>query len=177
MNPPDLCTRSMLNLIRTVPAEQMKPTPPRLIVVTSNGLDRTGHAALPLVYKPMYSFLLKGPHADKIGLERVTEHASGRVWLVDAEQVGEQILPVGWAAGAGERGRFQDVLVVRPALLTDGPCRADAAKEVGKQAYRAEELVLKKAYNVSRRDVAHFIAEQALKDWDRWNGKCVCIAY
>ena len=32
-------------------------------------------------------------------------------------------------------------------------------------------------YTISRRDVAHFISEHVLAEWDRWEGKRVSLSY
>jgi hypothetical protein len=59
-----------------------------------------------------------------------------------------------------------DLVVVRPALLTDG---AETAM------YRAAERL--SCYSISRRDVGHFIATQALGQEDAWRGKAVVVGY
>lgn len=58
------------------------------------------------------------------------------------------------------------MLIVQPApaLSADGECKAD---ESGQAAYRAEERELESAWTVSRRDIAYFVVEDALADWEK----------
>ena len=174
LNPPDVCTHSLINLLKTCPEEQLSD-PPRLVIVSSNGIGSQGHAELPFVLKPFYSVVLRNPHADKLGLEHVAAHAAGRNFGLNEKDVPDKkILEPGWEASSGvPQGVFGSTLIVRPALLTDGECKADTA---GEGAYRVDEK-LPKAYNISRKDVAHFIAERALQDWNKWEGKSVTITY
>ena len=73
----------------------------------------------------------------------------------------------------GEPGYLKEVLILRPALYTDGECRAESA---GKKSYRAKDEEIS-GYTISRKDVAHFIVEDGLKNWDTWRGKCVRLMY
>lgn len=167
IDPPDLCTRAMLNVLATMPRTGPQP---KLILISSTGLSKASHAQLPLPLKLMYGYLLRVPHADKLGMERAVAHVAGWTW--EDEEPKPEIMPEGWSARLPEVGFATEVLVVRPALLTDGKCKAD---EGGK--YRAEEREVPSGYSVSRRDVAHFIVESGLKDWAKWKGKCVRMAY
>lgn len=86
----------------------------------------------------------------------------------------EDVLTLGWEECAEKaKGVYSRIVVVRPALLTHGECKADAG---GGDAYRIGEGQISSAYSISRRDTAHFICEKALKNWDKWEGKCLCIA-
>ena len=76
------------------------------------------------------------------------------------------------------------VVVVRPAFLTDGECVAESlsGKKVkqGKGGYKFgtdEELTKHNGYVVSRKDVAHFIVEEAIERWERFEGKAVNVCY
>lgn len=64
------------------------------------------------------------------------------------------------------------MVIVRPALLTDGECKE-------KYRIKAEgDLAVKGGYTVSRKDVAHFIAEKLVgEEWDALEGKGVNVAY
>ena len=91
------------------------------------------------------------------------------------------ILGSGWKDSLPEPGSMKDVVVIRPALLVDGECKADKVKagkgkEAGKEPYRVKEGDIG-GWTVSRKDVAHFVVEGALGDWQKWGGKCVSIAY
>lgn len=152
----------MLNVLRTFPSTPQT----KLVLISSTGLSESSHAALPLLMKPMYGYLLRGPHADKLGMERVVSHAAGWNWT--DEEVSSEILPAQWGAGGPAAGSLKEVLVVRPAFLTDGEAT---------EKYRAEDKDMPGAYTIRRRDVAHFIVEDGLKNWEKWGGKCVRIAY
>jgi hypothetical protein len=140
-------------LLSVIQSSTTPTTRPKLVVITSNGLDKRSHSLLPLPLKLMYGWLLQLPHEDKIGLEKNVRSAAG--W--DDNQ--------GWL----DPGR---VVIVRPALLTNGECLADKKSD----AYRtAEEL--NSAWTVSRADVGHFVVEKVLADWEKWAGKAWVIAY
>lgn len=180
IDPPNLCASSMLNLLAVYASESLQPSEskpfPRLLLVSSTGLSKSSHAALPLALKPLYGYLLRSPHVDKLGMERVVAYAAGWDWK-DEEPESEVVGEAGvWRERLGEGGWLKEVVVVRPALLTDGVCKTDGAA-AGVQPYRTEEREVKGGYTVSRRDVAHFVVEGALKEWDTWRGKCVRIAY
>lgn len=147
------------------------PTP-RIITLSSTGLTHDAHAALPLVLKPLYGYLLDIPHKDKLGAERAIAHLTG--WKWDDDEPGTDIMGEQWTERKGlpAPGALKEVLVVRPALLTDGICRADENKD----AYRVKETELG-GYTISRKDVAHFIADAALNRWNEFSNKIVNIAY
>ncbi|OSD08242.1 hypothetical protein PYCCODRAFT_1441226 [Trametes coccinea BRFM310] len=182
LNPPDLCTRSLLNLFRTIPSLLRDPaSQPRFIIVTSRGITPSSHKTLPFALKGFYGTFLAGPHADKLGAERVLAHVMGRPW--DAKtadgKVRETVLPTDWHAlpGLPARGELKRVVIVRPALLTDGECHGDEAEKTGKAPYKAIAGEIDGGYTVSRRDTAHFIVNGALKDWEKWQGKGVVLVY
>ncbi|PSR73875.1 hypothetical protein PHLCEN_2v10295 [Hermanssonia centrifuga] len=174
----DLCTHAILNVLRTIPpSHRAASSQPKIIAISSTGLTPSSHAHHPLPIRALYSWLLPQIHADKLGLERVLAYCAGWEWKAEDGEPREDILPAGWTGqpGTPEQGELKQVLVVRPAMLTDGGCKAD--KKAGR-AYRVGEEDLKNnGYTVSRRDVAHFIVEGALPDWTRWGGKRMSIAY
>lgn len=179
ISPPNLVTQSLLNALSTLPARR-----PRIITISSIGLTRTSHAALPIPLKPLYGYLLASPHRDKVGAERVISHLAGWPWNTqdDGEPVAEVLDVEGrWREMPGmprEGSLKEDVLVIRPALLTDGECLAEKVKPgaEGKQPYRVSEEELS-GWTVSRKDVAHFVADAALNRWEEYKGKRVSIAY
>lgn len=71
-------------------------------------------------------------------------------------------------------GSLKSVLVVRPALLTDGECLAEDPKST--QGYRVSVNELK-GYTVSRKDVAHFVVDAVLNKWAEYENKAINIAY
>ncbi|KDN48325.1 hypothetical protein RSAG8_02917, partial [Rhizoctonia solani AG-8 WAC10335] len=146
-NPADLTTRCLSILLSVFQSSAVRP---RLIAVSSNGLDEQSHSSLPLPLKILYGGLLSQPHEDKIGLENnVKQATSSEGWLDPKNSV-----------------------IVRPSLLTSGKCLADTKPG----AYRAGE-VLKSAWTVSRADVGHFIVEKVLTEWDQWAGKTWVVSY
>ena len=154
---------------------------PRIITLSAIGLTRASHAALPLPLKPMYSILLTGPHNDKLGSERVISHCSG--WKWDTKNDGEpsdNIMGFDWKnrEGLPVEGSLKRVLVIRPAMLTDGDCVAEksAGKAKAKAAYRVSEEEIS-GWTVSRKDVAHFVVDAVLNRWDEFENKSVNIAY
>lgn len=66
INPPNLCSISLLNILSCYPSVGPQP---KLIVVSSNGLNKAGHDTLPLLVKPLFSYGIRGPHADKLVME------------------------------------------------------------------------------------------------------------
>ncbi|KAJ6594473.1 hypothetical protein B0H19DRAFT_916713 [Mycena capillaripes] len=176
MDPPNPVTKCLLSVFCTMPKHT---SPPKIIIFSSIGLTPAGHAALPALLKPLYGVVLAAPHRDKIGVERVVAHCAGWAWDPAVDGVVEaDILADGWTTRAGlpEPGSLTEVLVVRPALLTDGKCKADerAAKGKGKM-YRVGEGELG-GYTISRKDAAHFVVN-ALSRWDEFRNKRVNVSY
>lgn len=132
-----------------------------------------------MLLKPVYGWMIQSPLADKLGAERVVAHCAGWDWdPTDGEPI-EEVLGSGWQdkQGLPGTGSLKNSVVLRPAWLTDGECLGDAAAEEGKALpYRAGTGEVS-GYTISRKDVAHFIAEGILKDWERWGGKQLSIAY
>ncbi|KAI0347576.1 hypothetical protein BDW22DRAFT_670 [Trametopsis cervina] len=184
ISPADICSHALLNVLRTLPSSLRSDlsVQPRIIILSSIGIGKESHTNLPFLYKPLYSWLLAQPHEDKFGIERILARCAGQPWT-DREP-SEEVLPPSWQTeeGTPDEGSLKRVLVIRAALLHDGACKGDAASESNakKPPYRVGEEKDMKGHNgyfVSRRDVAHFIVEDALPNWDKWEGKSVCIAY
>jgi hypothetical protein len=172
VTPENLVTQCLMNVLTTMPS----PYPPKIVTISSMGLTRTAHNELPLLLKPMYNYLLALPHKDKVGAERIAFHCAGWQWNSKDDEPEEQILSSGWTdtEGLPPRGSLADhLLVVRPALLTDGDCKAE--KE-NKKGYRVGEKIMG-GWTVSRKDVAHFIFDAVSNSWDEYRDKCVSIAY
>jgi len=167
VTPGNLCAAALLNTLATFSQSTTPPHPqPRLIVITVLGLTKASHASLPLPIRGLWA-TMPGPHADKLGMEKLVHHSAG--WTPEWNEKGpsEEILLPGWEARLPEKGWLKHAVVVRPALLTDG-------QERGK--YRVGEE-LKGVYSVSRRDVAHFISNDVLPNWEKYDGKGWSIAY
>jgi hypothetical protein len=178
MDPPNLVTQCLLNVLCTMPTHPGAPQP-KIITISSTGLSPSAHASLPTLLKPLYSVVLTTPHKDKIGAERVIAHCAGWPWNPKTDGEPEaHILAAGWTQRPGlpAPSSLQRVLIIRPALLTDGKCMADevAAKGKGK-SYRVSEKELG-GYTISRKDTAHFVVD-ALSRWEEFGNKCVNVAY
>ncbi|PIL28686.1 hypothetical protein GSI_08730 [Ganoderma sinense ZZ0214-1] len=182
-DPADLVTRSLLNTFSMMPAELRAPAEaqPRFVVITSMGITTAARKALPLAIKPLYGSMLSAPHDDKLGAERVIAHVRGLPWPADSpDQVKPQVLADGWqdTPGLPAEGEIRKVIIIRPALLSDGECRGDRESKKGKAPYRAmKDGVFGDGYRVSRKDVAHFIVCDVLSNWERWEGSGVTVAY
>ena len=168
ISPPNLVTQALLNCLETLPT----PTP-KIITISSTGLTRASHQKLPLPLKPFYGYLLQVPHKDKCGAEEVLAHCAGWPWD-KRDSAGPAILGDEWERRVPGQNQLKSVVVIRPALLTDGNCRANQS---GEGAYRVKEGDLEGGWTVSRQDVAHFLVEGVIKHWDKWEGKFASIAY
>ena len=164
INPPNLCTISLLNVLRAVAPTNLRP---RLAVVASTGVTTASHRSLPLLLKPMYSWLLPNAFADKRGMEVIVHHAIGKEY--DANQTpGFDILPEGWMNDLPPAGWLKSSVIIRPAMLTDGAM---------KKNYRAVLGDNFTSYTISRSDVGHFIIEGLLPEWSKYEGNVVAIGY
>lgn len=170
ITPPNLVTQSLINVLETLPSPH-----PKIITISSAGLTHASHKSLPFLLKPVYGYLISEPHKDKCGAEEVISHSAGWEW--DArDSAGDNILGVGWTSRVPNTGELKSIVVIRPALLTDGECRADVQGK-GSEAYRVKEGDLERSWTVSRKDVAHFLVEVVVRHWQEWEGKCASIAY
>ena len=175
ISPPDLVTHAILNVLMTL------PTPyPRIVAVTSTGLTKQSHKELPMGMRAMYGYLLRSPHADKQGVETVLARAAGTT--VDSTMAPpEGILPAGWdsdPAFPAQGAVHDDLIIIRPAFLTDGPCLSETKGPSVVRTRVEADLLVKGGYTISRQDVAYFIAERVLgSEWEQWKGKGVAIAH
>jgi len=169
--------RSLINVLSTLPANF---TPPQIITISTTGLTKSSHSSLPRPLKPLYTYALSQPHRDKEGAERVIAYCAG--WSWEDGKFKDDIFGKGdeWKEGLPMPGTLSSVVVIRPPLFTDGECKADKStvkgKGKGKEPYRVKEGNIS-GYTISRKDVAHFMVEGVLADWQKWAGKCVGIAY
>ncbi|RDX54062.1 hypothetical protein OH76DRAFT_1398354 [Lentinus brumalis] len=180
INPPDLCTHSLLNLLSTIPDPLRAPeTQPRFVVITSMGITSESHAALPFALKHFYGLLLVSPHTDKLGAERLLAHCAGLTWS-SKDEPSKKVLPEGWQSTPGlpREGELKHLVIIRPALLTDGECRGDEVGKNGKASYRTKrDGSMGDGYRVSRKDTAHFVVQEVLPNWREWEGSGVVLAY
>ncbi len=140
------------------------------------GVTHDSHKHVPTLLKPLYTYGLAAPHRDKVGAERVIAHCTGRSWNANADgEPAENVIGANWKEREGlpKAGALRNVMVVRPALLTDGDCKSDSADE---PAYRLSEGDIS-GWTVSRKDVAHFIVDAVSKRWNEFGDKTMTIAY
>ncbi|KAG9112046.1 hypothetical protein FRC07_007996, partial [Ceratobasidium sp. 392] len=142
ITPADLTARSMAVLLAVIQSSTTTSTRPKLVTITSNGLDDRSHSLLPFPLKIFYGWFLRLPHEDKVAQEDNVKRAAG------------------WGGGEGWLGS-NNLVIVRPSLLTSGVCVADKKED----AYRTD-AELRSAWTVSRADVGHFVAEKVLKEWE-----------
>ncbi|KAG2133675.1 uncharacterized protein EDB93DRAFT_862640 [Suillus bovinus] len=168
MTPLNLVTKCFINVLETLPSPH-----PNIIAISSFGITHASRKSVPLLLKPLYKYALPIMHKDKRGMEEAISHSAG--WKWDArDSAGDEILGVDWTSNIPNAGDFKNIAVIRPALLTDGECRADVK---GSEAYRVKDGDLESSWSVSRKDVAHFLVEGMVKHWQEWEGKCTSIAY
>ena len=179
IDPADLCTRALLNVLRALPSSHRTPTTqPKIIAISSTGITQSSKERMPIIMRILYSVLLRQPHEDKLGMERVVAHCAGWAWRDKEPQY--DVLPRHWRSveNTPQEGALKRMLLVRGAMFTDGKCMGDVQQTGDKTPYRGGEGDLKNnGYTISREDVAHFLVEGALKDWDRWESKVVTVAY
>ncbi|KAJ6499025.1 hypothetical protein C8R45DRAFT_101341 [Mycena sanguinolenta] len=178
-NPPDLCTRCILNVLCTMPTYETAPQP-KLVLLSSTGLGPAAHKALPTLFKPMYGYALALPHEDKKGMEHAIFHCAGWNWDTKIEgKVVPEIMGDRWTERRGlpARGTLRHALIIRAGLLTDGECVADKFKEgKTKKNYRVNEKELG-GYTISRKDVAHLVVDALTRRWDELDNKRVNATY
>ncbi|KAI8826133.1 uncharacterized protein EV422DRAFT_155029 [Fimicolochytrium jonesii] len=156
------CISNIIPLLR----EQSEQTGvhARLVAVSSSGLGPIGHRELPLVMRPMYSWMLHHPHADKIKLEGTVFHAAGLPHIDPEVEKDLQQDGLTHIASADE-WRLREFILVRPAFLTNGDLT---------EKYRVDEHLV--SYTVSRLDIGHFIATQCVgAEKTKWVNKAVTI--
>ncbi|KAJ3046970.1 hypothetical protein HK097_000355 [Rhizophlyctis rosea] len=172
IKPGSICTRATSILLSAykvyIDANPALPHP-HLIVLSSNGLGSQGYQDLPLLWKPLYGWLLQDPHADKEIMEWIIfsaakgSHPDAYVQEFGEKNASADAVAVKTGLGSGWLKKFT---VVRPAFLTDG-------KVTG--TYRAGERV-QGTYTISRKDIGHFVAERVVGK-EEWVGKAVTVGW
>ncbi|KAH7101668.1 hypothetical protein BKA62DRAFT_172861 [Auriculariales sp. MPI-PUGE-AT-0066] len=166
IKPADICERSIKNLLSVLRSSPPGVKSAKLIAITSAGMGTKGFAALPSVWKPVYWWAIKTMHDDKQNMERAMGGAAGRNdWGEDA------IVP----ASPAKEEPWLNAMIIRPAHLTDSECQGDKQQE-GTTPYRVGEY-LQGIYSISRKDVSHFIAEEAMPNFSRYQNRAVDICY
>ncbi|KAG8992126.1 hypothetical protein FRB90_001081 [Tulasnella sp. 427] len=168
MTPANLCTISFLNTLSAYPSSQPKP---RIIALSSIGVTAASHAKTALPVRVFFK-MITVPHLDKLGVHRIAAFASGRQWPAENNKLlgdPNDLLPQDWQTKVVEGSWGPDnVTVIQAALLTDG---------VETKKYRTGENELTGLYTISRRDVAHFITDDLLKNWSNYQGGELSVGY
>jgi len=162
MTPHNLCTEAILTTQRVI-VKSGAPVP-KFVVVSSTGLTRQSKAIMPMLLRPLYSWMLHIAHEDKRGLEAVIHHGIGTPYE-EGETPGEAILPAGWQDSLPAAGWAKHSVIIRASLLTDGEATGKYRAAVGDF----------KSWTVARKDVAHFIAEELLVNWEKYDGNIVTV--
>ncbi|OJD29316.1 fungal specific transcription factor domain-containing protein [Diplodia corticola] len=157
---PGLCgaaTRNVVDALRGLLAEGCRTQAgggPGMVAISTTGVSRV-QRDVPLLFVPLYHYLLRVPHEDKRDMEDC-------VVAAEAE---------------GSLGGF---VVVRPSLLLDGGAKGKGAVRVGWEGAGGKgEGAPGPAvgYTVARDDVAAWIWEEAVMRRETWAGKCVSLTY
>ncbi|BEJ13746.1 hypothetical protein CspHIS471_0309200 [Cutaneotrichosporon sp. HIS471] len=156
---PTLCTDAALALLRVL---ERKPENqrPRIIAVSSMGIGENHHK-MPFLLRILYPWMLSGPHADKEGMEYLYLRASNIGGtptpppiniLSEANRDVSRVLP--------------ELILVRPALLTDGA--ESGAVRAGEDVY---------TYRVSRADVGRWITDNCMPEKGEWVNRAPVLGY
>lgn len=168
MDQPTICgdaSVAMLTALRElrregVIAEGQKPF---VCVVSTTGIS-TIHDDVPFVLKPLYHVLLKVPHMDKVNQERNYALATNET---------------------GSDAPIDNFCFVRPTLLADGKPKGVEAVKAGWGRHPDAALSAVDGdgpgpacgYLINRSDVGAWIFENAVRNPEKWKGKCVSLAY
>lgn len=99
-----LCADAMRALLSA--AKELPPSsrPRRLVVISTTGIDSRRH--VPILFLPMYHYLLQVPHVDKKVMEKLIHERQSDV--------------------------FPETIILRPSLLTDGS-RTEGKVRIGEK--------------------------------------------
>ncbi|BEI83050.1 hypothetical protein CcaverHIS002_0309180 [Cutaneotrichosporon cavernicola] len=156
---PTLCTDAALALLRVL---ERKPENqrPRIIAVSSMGIGKNHHK-MPFLLRILYPWMLSGPHADKEGMEYLYLRASN---------IGDTPTPPSTdilsEANRGVSRILLELILVRPALLTDGA--ESGAVRAGEDVY---------TYRVSRADVGRWITDNCMPGKGEWVNRAPVLGY
>jgi len=176
---PRICSSCMHALLSVMSNPQTKGVEStKVIAVTSNGVTKKSHDAMPFLVRIFCNLVLTVPHQDKRAVEKFMAHCTSNP---DYELTDKEILYLeksghlfsNWGEGL-RKGDLLETLVVRPSLLTDG---VSVCETKGPEGMRAGPEDLPSAWTISRKDVGWFIAKKAIKDWDSYKGKAVTVTY
>lgn len=137
MDDAHVCRAAMATLILAL-QELNSQTKPRLLVVSTTGITQ-GPRDVPLLYVPLYHWLLAVPHVDKKVMERL-------VWEQKDKDDHERVIG--------------DFSIIRPTLLSSGPGKGTEAVRYGLQDNPAL------GWFIDRVDVGNWMFVKLLKPQD-----------
>jgi len=150
---PTICGDAMtalLSALACVRAESpsLAAAVPRIAAVSTTGIPASGVRDVPLLFLPMYQYMLKQPHEDKKVLEKALIESEGTRWTL-----------------------------VRPSFLTDGKEKGELKVGIeDPKTGRLEKSAV--GYTISREDVGKWIFEEIIeKDGREFAGKAVTITH
>lgn len=171
-NPPNLLTKAILNVLCAIPDSVPRP---KLIATTSVRVTKGSSFPDMFASRPMDTFHLRKLRLDELGLERVLAHGSGRQW--DDTEPRDKITTVDGIKWQDRKGlplfASLEVLVIRPepsVALWD-----EIMENSGGNSNDVGGSQLSEPYTVSKEEVAHFIAETVVKNWNQYKGKVVTV--
>lgn len=171
-NPPNLLTKAILNVLCAIPDSVPRP---KLIATTSVRVTKGSSFPDMFASRPMDTFHLRKLRLDELGLERVLAHGSGRQW--DDTEPRDKITTVDGIKWQDRKGlplfASLEVLVFRPepsVALWD-----EIMENSGGNSNDVGGSQLSEPYTVSKEEVAHFIAETVVKNWNQYKGKVVTV--
>ncbi|KAI5210660.1 hypothetical protein E4T39_00236 [Aureobasidium subglaciale] len=133
----NVCGTAMATLLAAL-NELKAPTKPKLLLISTTGITR-GPRDVPLLYVPLYHWLLHTPHIDKRTMENL-------VWEQKEKSDAERVI-----------GPF---VIARPTLLMDG-------KGVGTKSIKAGvESKPALGWTIDRTDVGNWLYEKGVKPLD-----------
>lgn len=172
----DLVTKCIQNVLCEMPKPAGVPLP-KLITLSSTGVSPSSRKKTPFALRPLYGYLISEQLKDKLGMERVVSHCAGWTWNPEDGEPGTEIVGEGWKEREGlpVPGSLNNAMVLRASVLFDGACKADSAKP-GRLPYHAVEGP-DGGWDISRKDVAHFIFEAVTKNWQKYGNKTISVSY
>lgn len=113
-----------------------------------------------------------------MGVERAAAHCAGWEWDAKDGEPSEEIMGPKWREleGLPAPGTLKNIVIIRPAFFTDGEAKGDKIRPRGQKPYKVSEEDIG-GYVVSRKDVAHFLVEDILVHWDKYQGRRMRISY
>ncbi|ORX40041.1 hypothetical protein BD324DRAFT_648653 [Kockovaella imperatae] len=158
-----ICTNAGIALANTL--SHVPEPKPRVVIISSMGMGGTHHY-MPLLHRIIYPWLLHDPHQDKEAYEQILKRAS-RGWETPELDltIGDEVLSEKAYEGIPE-DVFDQLIIVRPAWLVDGP--------VTDQMRAAEDL---NTWTARRSDVGRFIARECTQSESVWVNRGVIVGF